>query len=49
MPALFAQGESFPTEVAALKEAAKRAPAEQVAKRKRLAGGTLRERQPWVK
>ena len=32
-----------------LKEAAKQEPTVHVAKRKRLAGGTLRERQPWVK
>ena len=48
LPALFDQGEAFVAEVAAMKAAAKAAPAEHAAKRKRLAGGTLRERQPWT-
>ena len=48
MPSLFGQGEAYVAEVAAMKVAAKSAPAEHVAKRKRLAGGTLRERQPWT-
>ena len=48
MPALFAQGEAYVAEIASMKAAAKCAPAEHVAKRNRLAGGTLRERQPWT-
>ena len=48
MPALFAQGEACVAEIASMKAAAKRGPAEHVAKRKRLAGDTLRERQPWA-
>ena len=49
LPKLFEAGEAYIEEVAALKEASKRRPAELVAKRKRLAGGSLRERQPWDK
>ena len=48
VPALFAQGAAYVAVIASMKAAAKYAPAEHVAKRKRLAGGTLRERQPWT-
>ena len=47
LPALFEQGEAFVAEVASAKEAAKSRGPEQAGKRKRLAGKSLWESQPW--